>query len=258
MKQKISIYTSLGTGTLEERLNAIRNARFDAVCLDFEAEMLSGEGSWQQQISLAEKYALEVETVHLTGDGMTDVWSEGEKGEFVTQRLIGELKELKAVGVSSGVCHVTWGHDKPHAPDRIGLNRFLRIAEAAEKYNVCLAVENSVYSDYPAYIFDNIDSKNIGFCYDSGHENAFTPDFDYLSKYGDRMIAMHLHDNNGREDAHAIPFSGTINWSEKVEKLKKTRLWQSFITLECHIRQNKSLDEDLEYIYGVAKRLGQM
>jgi len=38
--KELSIYTSLGKGTIEERMTAIKNAGFNTVCLDFEKEIL--------------------------------------------------------------------------------------------------------------------------------------------------------------------------------------------------------------------------
>ena len=53
----------------------------------------------------------------------------------------------------------------------------------------------------------------LKFCFDSGHQNAFDKDFPYLEYFGDKLVALHLHDNNGLVDEHTIPpFSGTIDW----------------------------------------------
>lgn len=110
--KELSIYTSLGKGTIEERMTAIKNAGFNTVCLDFEKEILHIDGSWESQVSLAVRTGLMIENVHLTGDGMTNIWSEGEQGERVTERLIQELRALSGLGLYKGVCHVTWGHAK--------------------------------------------------------------------------------------------------------------------------------------------------
>ena len=105
--KELSIYTSLGKGTIEERMTAIKNAGFNTVCLDFEKEILHIDGSWESQVSLAVRTGLMIENVHLTGDGMTNIWSEGEQGERVTERLIQELRGLSGLGLYKGVCHVT-------------------------------------------------------------------------------------------------------------------------------------------------------
>ena len=165
---------------------------------------------------------------------------------------------MKALGLNRGVFHVTYGLDKPEEPSEIGLNRFLKITEAAEKYGVYVALENSAFSDYLVYLLDNIKNKYIGFCYDSGHENTFGKEFDFLSRFGDRLLCMHLHDNFGTGDDHAIPFHGSIKWEEKVMLLKKTALWQQVVTLESTVHAIGNLEEGLRLAYEAAKKLAEM
>lgn len=101
--KKLGIYTDLGYPvSLERRLELIRDAGFDSVCLDTNSD-------WEQQMKLAQQYGLPVDGFHLSGDGMTSIWSEWEQAEFVTSRLEKELAHLNAVGVPVGVAHITWG-----------------------------------------------------------------------------------------------------------------------------------------------------
>ena len=87
-----------------------------------------------------------------------------------------------------------------------------------------LAVENINYQKPFIDIFDNIDHLYLKFCYDSGHNNCFDPDFDYLEKYGDKLICLHLHDNNGIQDQHTLNKFGTIDWNKIAKKLAKLNL----------------------------------
>ena len=90
--QKFATYSGLWTHLpIEERIATIAEAGFDAVCLDFEKEMVRTEGPWEAQVRLADKYHLPVENVHLTGEGMNAVWAAGDAGEWVTNRLIEEI-----------------------------------------------------------------------------------------------------------------------------------------------------------------------
>lgn len=107
---KFSIYTGVATQyPIEERMAAIRAAGFDCVCLDFEKELFTTETSWENQVRLADKYGLPIENVHLTGAGMNAVWSEDDAGDAVIDRLIGELRDIRSLGIGVGVAHVTWG-----------------------------------------------------------------------------------------------------------------------------------------------------
>ena len=233
---KYSIYSGVTTAyPIEKRIAAIRDVGFDAVCLDFEAELIATETPWENQVHLCEKYGLPIENVHLTGAGMTEVWSEGTAGDAVIDRLIKELADMAALGIRVGVAHVTWGHDRPAGGFDLGLSRYLRAAEAAEKYGVFLALENSVYPEYMRYLLDSIDSAHVGFCWDSGHENAFSPGENFLDSYADRLFAMHIHDNDGVHDLHAMPFCGTVDWNAAVRRLSRAPLFSRMLTLECGI-----------------------
>lgn len=244
---------------MEDRIAAIAEAGFDAVCLDFERELERTEGTWEEQVRLADKYHLPVENVHLTGQGMNAIWAEGEAGEAVAQRLIDELRDMSLLGIKVGVAHVTWGYELPKGTYEQGLARYTRAVEAAEKYGVTLALENSVYPQHVHYLLTHIKSPSLGFCYDSGHENAFTPGENYLLQYGDVLAALHLHDNDGKNDNHWVPFhpQGTIDWAKKAEQLKKTALFNRMITLES-VPQGDNLLDALGAALAAAKKLASL
>ena len=166
--KKLGMYAGISyPRTLEERMELIKAAGFDVVCLNFEEDMRWSETDWENQVKLAQKYHLPVHAVHLTGTQMTDIWTDGEVAEYVTERLIHELEGMKEVGVPIGVAHITWGFDKPAAPSESALHRFERIAEAAEKYGVKLALENSVFAEHVHFVLSHIQSDYVGFCYDN-------------------------------------------------------------------------------------------
>ncbi len=250
-----SIYSGVTTAyPIDDRIAAIRSVGFDAVCLDFEAELIATETSWTNQVRLCEKYGLPIENVHLTGAGMTAVWSDDEAGDRVIDRLIAELGDMASLGIRIGVAHVTWGHDRPLGDFIRGLSRYQRAVEAAEKYGVYLALENSVYPEYVRFLLDSIDSKHLGFCWDSGHENAFSPGENYLASYADRLLAMHIHDNDGIHDLHAMPFTGTVDWTEAVRELVRAPLFARMLTLECGIGEY-GLEEGFAAALESARRL---
>ena len=256
--QKISIYSSFTLDVpIEERIAAVRAAGFDAVCLDFEKDIERTETSWSNQMRLAEKYGLPVENVHLTGYGMTSVWDEGEEGDAVADRLIRELEDLASLGIGIGVAHVTWGHAHPAENMLVGLRRYERIAEAAEKYGVKLALENSVYPRYVRFLLDSLKSPFVGFCYDSGHENAFSKGENYLDRYADRLFAMHLHDNDGISDQHGIPMTGGIDWKHTVSQLRRSALFRHTVTLECCV-PSSNITQGLHEAYLAACRLAAL
>ncbi len=58
-----------------------------------------------------------------------------------------------------------------------------------------------------------------------------SPELELLTMYGDRLLALHLHDNDGEEDQHALPGTGTIAWKPLMEKLDRLG-YQGALSLE--------------------------
>ena len=261
-RRKLAIYAGIGgyEESFEERLALIKEVGFHAVCLNFERDMERTETPWPNQVELCRKYGLPVQAAHLTGTGMTKIWDDGSDAETITERTVREVVEMKACGVDVGVVHVTWGHDLPSPPSANALRRFERIASAAEQCGAVVALENSVSADHLRYALDNIASPHLGFCYDSGHENAFTPGENYLERYGDRLAAMHLHGNDGLHDNHFPPFhdGDTIDWGKKVAQLKNTALFREYVILESGYQRGLSLRDFLAESFTAAVRLSEM
>jgi len=234
MKVAIYVWGGPSKEAFCDRMQVLKDVGFTSVCLGFIPLDRSGVAlSNSDQVRIAEKYGFPVDAVHLSGSKMTTIWSESEDADFVTNRLIDELTALKELGLKTGVAHVTWGHDVPEMPSVKALERFKRIADAADRLQVQVAFENSVFPAHVHYVLDNLDNDYVGFCYDSGHENAFTPGENYLDRHGHRLFAMHIHDNHGT-DEHNIPFNGTIDWKQVMSKLRRTELFNTKgIALEC-------------------------
>ena len=75
---------------------------------------------------------------------------------------------------------------------------------------------------------DHIDTLNekagcecFGFCLDTGHltisRRRFRP---YIDKLDTRLKALHLHDCNGWEDDHFVPFMGLCDWDGLIDGLR--------------------------------------
>ncbi len=66
-------------------------------------------------------------------------------------------------------------------------------------------------------------------CFDIGHANLTRRNVkDFVKTLGDRLMILHLHDNNGNEDNHMIPYSylktegdHVCNWNAFIEGLRE-------------------------------------
>ena len=84
------------------------------------------------------------------------------------------------------------------------------------------------------------------FCYDSGHNHCFDGDYDYLEKYGDKLICLHLHDNMGDSDSHTLNKYGNIDWDVVASKLAKCNNVNLDYELLLYKKQNETPKETLE------------
>jgi len=87
------------------------------------------------------------------------------------------------------------------------------IRPLCEDLGVMIAVENCAQSDERILgtYFSKYPPEFVGFCFDSGHANI-NGNMDDLFEFGDRLKALHLHDNKGKSDDHQPPFFGSVDW----------------------------------------------
>ncbi|MBQ8894361.1 MAG: sugar phosphate isomerase/epimerase [Clostridia bacterium] len=210
---------------LLDRLERIRGVGFDFVALD-RTELEEG-------IPLCEKLGIPVENVHLNSRGTSKMWLEDDEG--ITERYCDQIAYCANHGVLTGVAHVTYGKEIA-PPSEMGLRRFERMAECAEKHRFTLCIENTRASEHLAYVLDHIKSPYVRYCYDSGHEMGMaygTPEFGtYLKRYGDRLGALHLHDSIAGFDLHVAPFDGALDWERVAAELRQTAYAQEKLCVE--------------------------
>jgi sugar phosphate isomerase/epimerase len=84
----------------------------------------------------------------------------------------------------------------------------------ARRQGVRLALENLV-----TYAFHTIERalslygpEFLGLCYDSGHGHFSGSGLEQLDLLKQRLLALHLNDNDGTGDHHQLPFSGKVDW----------------------------------------------
>lgn len=108
-----------------------------------------------------------------------------------------------------------------------------------KKHNVVCCLENIWTLDYKAkkvytaacseineaaaYI-DDLNAiageKCFGFCLDLGHLMILgqQPEF-WVRRLGERIVTLHIHDNDGVGDDHALPYTGVLNCERFIEAL---------------------------------------
>jgi sugar phosphate isomerase/epimerase len=170
----------------------------------------------------SEKYNVKIAQMHAP----FPIWQEND--EKATDYLLQVLEKVCAVCAYVG-CSMLIVH--PHNTKdeqelwRANLAMYERLIPAAKKYKVTVCLENLLAMNGDEIVggvcssakqtIELIDTLNekagekvFGFCFDIGHANASSMDVrSYLNSLGDRVTALHIHDNNGKSDAHLIPYT---------------------------------------------------
>ena len=122
----------------------------------------------------------------------------------------------------------------------------IKLIEYAGSRNIKLAAENlrnEFLNGAICHSLDMIRSPKYGFCFDTSHDNLTSRPLEILKKYGDRMIATHVSDNNGREDDHMLPYEGRIDW-EKFCGIFRRIDYPGIFLLEVEMRESAFKDSD--------------
>ncbi len=230
-----------GGGNIEEKIIAIKNAGFDFVAIGMGA---LSDDSLEYQVELCKKYGLEIDNIHLTGGKTTEIWFEGELGDKVCARYCREIKRAAAAGIKKGVAHITWGHKDPGEVNEFGISRLTKMADCALENDFLLCLENSVYIEHLFATMEKLkDHPAVRFTYDSGHRNEFAKEHDLLAKYGDKLAALHIDDNDATYDLHLMPFDGNIDWEKEARDLAKTEFARKRICAETSCGAEKKIPE---------------
>ena len=66
--------------------------------------------------------------------------------------------------------------------------------------------------------------------------------------YGENLVGLHVHDNDGEKDQHLFPFMGTIDWSAVLEGLEEIN-YKGYFTYETMFySREKSIKDEEEVI----------
>ena len=99
-----------------------------------------------------------------------------------------------------------------------------------------IALENLLHDEYATLetVFEQYSPDFVGLCYDSGHGQIVEGGLDFLERTQERLISIHLHDNDSKSDIHKLPFSGDVDWG-RLTKLIASSGYDRPITLETII-----------------------
>ena len=163
--------------------------------------------------------------------------------EYSADCLLIGLEATKSIGAELMVIHTGYMPQFSRAGRRHWFRnwaeRMPRIIEHALRLGVTLAIENT-WDERPEvllHLADLLPDDSVKFCLDSGHVNAFSRiDIStWWEAIGDRVVALHLHDNDGLSDDHLTPGRGTFDFGrlfDHIAGLEKLPLLDLEVDLE--------------------------
>jgi sugar phosphate isomerase/epimerase len=251
----ITIYDWFGYDLpIQERYRLIKEAGFDGVMMWWSNYLDRNE--YRKAPQLAREADLLIENIHTPFQIQDDIWLDNLDGDAAMDCYLQNIADCAEFQIPTMVIHLP-DEDKPS--NALGLKRFQKIAEKAEKLGVYVALENLHNLANLAYLFEQLNSCRIGFCYDSSHHHRFYPNSDLLSMFGSRLLALHLHDYidvQGQYITHRLPFDGIIDWSATIKKISKTG-YTGATAIEAMnwSYESLSIEEFLQEAYQRAKKL---
>ena len=181
-------------------------------------------------------------TLHAPFRGINKIWKPGEAGEEVLEGLLDGVKKCENYNIPVLVVHLSSKYPPPMITDT-GVQRFKRLMDEAQASGVTIAYENQRCLSNISLVLEHFETA--GFCWDTGHEGCFTPGWEYMPLFSDRLVTVHIHDNFGVKDSdeHLLPYDGTLDFDKAAKHLAKAN-YDGCIMLEV-FRENSNRYDDI-------------
>ena len=174
----------------------------------------------------AEKCGVEIWQMHGLWPTVNNDRTEADRQKTV-EYFIRELEAAHYLGCRYFVLHpfMPFGHDvEGDYGFTFEVNRELlrTLIPHAVRWGVTLCVENMPFKNNPISKVSEIkrlvralDHPSVKVCLDVGHANIVSGDVAAdVRLLGEDLAVLHVHDNPGWCDAHALPYSGTVRWDD--------------------------------------------
>ena len=217
----LDFFLSTPISRLEERLDFLKNNAFNAEVrmanVQYIMELdLEGLRDIKEKI---EAKGLKVFT-HGPFFGLDIASMDRNIYEYTERSLLRGLEVTHALGAEVMVMHSGFLPFFSRGGRRHWFSNWARrmrpVVEKAKELGIKIALENS-WEDRPElleHLIELIGKDSLYVCIDTGHLNVFSKlSIDnWWKRLDKRVVAMHLHDNDGLSDDHLAPGRGTFDF----------------------------------------------
>lgn len=127
------------------------------------------------------------------------------------------------------------------------------LAAVADRCGVRVAIENMIpdalggSAEDVAHIVDAVGAAHVGVCLDTGHAHLGEGVTTAAATLAERIIAIHLDDNDGSSDQHILPSKGAIDWHAAAAALRQLN-YQAPICVESGRWEELTIREMYEVV----------
>ncbi len=192
-----------------------------------------------EQARIFEKNHIEIDNLHAPFKGLNCIWREGPEGDDYAAYLARCIDDASALHIPHVIMHPVCGEDFPLS-SLVGIERYRKLVDHSLEKGVKICFENVEYTEMLGIVMAEF-GKDVGFCYDTGHESTNDPGMRFLKLFGDRLCCTHIHDNYGisylvtpvlHGDCHMIPLDATIDFKRVMKDIRDTD-YKGVLMLEC-------------------------
>ena len=115
----------------------------------------------------------------------------------------------------------------------------------ARERGVRVAVENGDFGVI-RQLLSEYGPEFLGVCYDSGHGNSAGDGQDNLETCKDRLISLHMNDNDASGDQHQPLFMGTVDW-DRMAGIIATSSYEKCVSMEV-VMKNAGIEDEDEFL----------
>lgn len=189
-----------------------------------------------------------------------------EVNRYLIQVFEKECAILQYLGCPALVVHPFTCNDKEKEKE-INLSLYRQLIPAAKKYGVKICLENMFQmpnghgvvgacgdAAEACWYIDTLNAEAgedvFGYCFDVGHANLCSRNLrNEIRMLGDRLTILHIHDNDGLDDLHLIPYT-------QKKYRKNTTDWEGFLEGLRDINYRGTINfETFAGLYDVPKEL---
>lgn len=238
---------------LQERLALIKKTGFEATTLWWEDK----EAGLPKESTpgMVRDFGLYLENIHVPYENCNDFWNNRltAREKLIKDHLIW-LEDCAKYDIPIMVMHISRGSNL-EIPNKYGVESLNKILQYAEELGITIAIENTRRMDYFDLVLEEYNSRNLGICYDSSHDWAFSKEKTLiLEKWGKRLVCLHLSDNDTLEDRHWLPGDGLVDWDLVAANLRRNG-YSGCLIMEVYPKQDEKWETPAAFLEKAFQRI---